>query len=512
MRNNKFKLLVLFILFNWLGNSLFAQLKFNYTWVSGINITYEIKFDGGGFKYLDSVHSLQYMQGLGGSNICDSNGNVMLMSSGTRIFNYSKNIIENGDSIGGKDLIKYYGGVSYYPQTSLFLPFKDSIYYMPYCTASDTEFNKWINISGHIAVYDILGYCKIDMKLNGGAGKVIQREIPLLENQTLSKTQMMACKHANGQDWWLFKQARGDNKVFKFLFTQDSVINYGTQSFPEPTFSFYDQGGQSMFSQDGTKYASTCRGTGKIFVADFDRCLGILSNPKVYILPEQNVHSPFDSTLTETFTEGLAFSPNGQFLYVNMYFNIQQLDLLDPDSATAWHHVAGLDTLWASFQSYSNMYLGPDDKLYIGNFSNGSKQMSRIDNPDIKGAGCNFCPRCLRMPDGGIVAPPCMPNYNLGASQPCWPLGTVNSIVSSRNLLVYPNPAQQYVTIEYKLLSTETAQFNLFDILGNKVISTTLDGKNLKTILDIQHLAQGVYSYQLVSSDAKLFTGKLIKE
>ena len=80
------------------------------------------------------------------------------------------------------------------------------------------------------------------------------------------------------------------------------------------------------------------------------------------------------------------------------------------------------------------------------------------------------------------------------------------------DLVVYPNPAQQYVTIEYKLRSTETAQFNLFDIMGKKVICTTLGGENSKTTLDIHHLAQGVYSYQLIRSDAKVVTGKLIKD
>ncbi|MBL7766179.1 MAG: T9SS type A sorting domain-containing protein [Chitinophagaceae bacterium] len=477
-----------------------AQSKFNYSWVSGIFKTYIIVFNGAEMVFSDSTHSINYLSLNGGTNICDSNGNVILMSNGCKVFNKNKVILDNGDSIGGRDYLQYYNGFSLVPQTCLFLPFKDSVYYMPYCTASDTEFDKWMNVSGHDAVFDMMGYCKIDMKLNGGLGKVVEREIPLLQNDTLSKSQMMACKHANGKDWWVLKQARGANKVYKFLFTQDSVDYIGSQNFPEPVFSIFDQGGQSMFSQDGTKYATTCRGTGKVFVADFDRCQGILSNPEVYNIPEQNCHNPLDTTLKETFTEGLAFSPNGQYLYIDMYFNILQLDLLDTDSSTAWYHVAGLDTTWDAFQSYSNMYLAPDNRLYIGNFSNGSKQMSRIDNPDVKGVGCNFCPRCLRMPAAGIVAPPHMPNYDLGIdTSMCWPLENENVNEKENLLSIYPNPARNVLTIESDDLNRRENTVEVYNLLGQVLLSERRKTSSGKIDLDISSLKEGMYLLKIVT-------------
>lgn len=120
---------------------------------------------------------------------------------------------------------------------------------------------------------------------------------------------MMACKHANGRDWWLLKQARGVNRIFKFLFTQDSVYNYGIQTFAEPIFSTNDLQGQSMFNEQGTQYASTCEWTEKVFVADFDRCQGILSNPKVYNVARLNANNPFDTTIIDQNTEGLCLEP-----------------------------------------------------------------------------------------------------------------------------------------------------------------------------------------------------------
>ncbi|MBK9480862.1 MAG: hypothetical protein IPO02_02515 [Bacteroidetes bacterium] len=49
-----------------------------------------------------------------------------------------------------------------------------------------------------------------------------------------------------------------------------------------------------------------------------------------------------------------------------------------------------MDTTFNKFQHYEASYYGGDGKLYIGNFGGTSKQMSRIDNPDVKGAGLHF--------------------------------------------------------------------------------------------------------------------------
>lgn len=403
-------------------NSLIAQTnKFNNEWICGtlysniitLKVNNQFEFD----RFYDTtlISGGKFYFDCGGSNICDSNGHLNFVSCGFDVIGSNKNFVDGLDSIGGREFMKYNGGFSGYSQYSIFLPFANHIYYFVNNSVSDSFWAYYNNTPGAVAMFDELLYCKIDMDGNAGTGKCLDREIKLLQHENLSMTQMMACKHGNGKDWWLFKQAQSVNKVFKFLFTQDSVINYGIQTFIEPIFSLWSQGGQSMFSQDGTKYATTCRGTRKIFVADFNRCSGELSNPLVYDLPPLNAHSTFDSTMVDVLSEGLAFSPNGRFLYVNMYYNIQQLDLLDSDTSTRWSVVAGLDTTWNVFNSYSSMYLGPDNKLYVGNFGGLSKQMSYFDTPNNKGLGSGFCPRCLRFPRVGVTAPPCMPNYDLGA-------------------------------------------------------------------------------------------------
>src|SRR5690606_11319369 len=147
-------------------------------------------------------------------------------------------------------------------------------------------------------------------------------------------------------------------------------------------------------------------------------------------------HNPNTSDIDKTFA-GLAFSPNGKYLYVAKDFNILQLDLTDPNPQTAWYHVAGLDTTWNAFMLHSSMYLGPDDKLYISNCTGLSDAMSVINDPNNKGVACDFCPRCLRFPTfyynggkiTGVASPPCMPNYKLGATNPpCWVTGVEEDV------------------------------------------------------------------------------------
>ena len=79
-------------------------------------------------------------------------------------------------------------------------------------------------------------------------------------------------------------------------------------------------------------------------------------------------------------------------------------------------------------------------------------------------------------------------------------------------VLVYPVPAGNTITIEYKFKDGETAQFYLYDILGNKVISTMLNDQNPKTTIDIHELAQGLYRYQVINSNSLSYYGKILKE
>ena len=500
------------------SSSAFTQNKYGNIWVQGGPIAFTSEFNGNLVtnKYFDTVYN--FMFEAGHSNICDSAGNLILCSNGFHIYNQNKTIIEGGDSLVSDALIDFNPEGSRYTQSSIFLPLANSKYCFITATASDFEINTyWQHLNLGRCEFDLLLYNIIDMKANNGLGKVVKRKIPLLENVQLSRSQMMACRHGDGKSWWLLKQVQKNNFIYKFLITQDSVYGPFTQSFAQPVFSLAEVAGQSMFNDDGTRYATTCRGTGKVFVADFDRCSGNLSNPSVYQMPFNTIMNPYDSTMfVDSFSEGLCFSPNGRFIYVSNYYHIQQLDLQDSNPNTQWAVVAEMDTTWDYFQQYSSIAPGPDGKIYIGNWNGFSNAMSVINNPNSKGIACSFCPKCLRFPmyhfsptniGGGVFQPPCMANYKLGAANPiCWPVGIEEVQAEEEVMKVYPNPAQESISIEYTLGGI----LEITDLEGRITKHISLSGDSGKLRVNITNITNGIYFYRHIIDGQLKGTGKIV--
>ncbi len=84
---------------------------------------------------------------------------------------------------------------------------------------------------------------------------------------------------------------------------------------------------------------------------------------------------------------------------------------------------------------------------------------------------------------------------------------TVNNNVDIKKIFViYPNPAQNFITIE-----TDTAPGNLyfFDINGKCVLIKNINSKN--TIVAVNNLQKGIYIIKLIS-DSKIYVAKMIKD
>lgn len=467
--------------------TMYCQSNFSNTWLIG-GTGYQIKFDNGSIIHdtilLSSITSTFFSEGK--SNICDSTGNMKYLSDGFNVYHPNGSFVDGGDTLVPLDYYNYYSGFSSSSQSSLFLPMENSIYYFITPTCSDSNLaNVWFGIGSNKAPFDLLLYNKIDGKLNGGQGMVVQRMQPLLENNELSKVQMMACKHGNGKDWWLFKMAGDANKVYKFLFTKDSVVNYGVQYFPYPFRGYQDLNGQMAFSKDGTKFATTySHKYGEVLTANFDRCSGMLSNMEKLDVPPKLVTTS-TGPIMDSFNGGLCFSPNGRFLYISRATHIMQYDYQD----NTYYKVYELDTSTTQFLGYSSLHLAPNGKIYIGNLGGGAaKQMSVIDNPDVKGVGCNFCRKCLRSNSsyGYLTTPPCMPNYELGVdtvNQNCWAVGIEQHTLKVREWDVYPNPSSSKVYIR----NAERRKKNLYNAIGQLIFST------LNNEIDVSSLSKGMY-------------------
>ena len=474
-----------------LSNSiLFAQAYYGKSWMIGLAGIFA-KFDNSSYIF-DTTNVSNNSQTAflaGKSSICDSNGNIHLISDGLNVYDAQGNYIIGGDTLANLYYYNYQGGMSPYSQSSIFLPMDSGKCYFILPTATQwTIDNIWFNSNLQKAPFDQLYFNEINMYSNNGKGVVTKRMQKLLENVEISKTQMMACRHGNGKDWWLLKKASDSNNVYTFLVTQDSIYNKGIQRLPFPMYRQYDNMGQMMFNNDGTQIATTQNDLlGIVYIADFDRCYGTLSNYQKIQVPAQPSGPVLDSTTT-----GVCFSPNNQFLYVAKYDHILQYNLTD----NTWFYVHYKDTTDTEFQGYNTMYLAPNNKIYIGNWNGFSKQMSSIDNPNLKGNACNFCRKCFKSPkvlDGFLKTPPCVPNYGLDAMPNCWPLSSEQLAISSEQLEVYPNPSSTIFEVRG---SKKGSKKELYNSIGQLIISTK------ENEIDVHNLSKGIY-YLKVGNQTK---------
>lgn len=443
------------------------------------------------YVYTDGAHSC----------VSDSaNGGLLFFCNSVIMYDTLGHIMDNGDSL---QPAKIYGhnccpsqgfGIT---QGSLILPKgSDNQYYVFTPTITDLMYTYWnTNPFGDGRFpYNLILYHVVDMNANAGMGKVIQKNVKILENVELCKAGMMACRHANGYDWWLLKQGANTNTIYTFLVTKDTVVLDTIQTLPEPVFGYYDLTGQSCFNSDGSKYAFATGGGylnnhgAHLFIADFDRCHGIVSNVK-------EIAVPYDSTLTildtlwqayDSLITGISFSPNDSFLYVTRRYNIYQYDVYEPDSLLSMYLLKqGPDTTFLQFAEYGQLHLGIDGRIYIGKRGGTGNSNSVIDKPNIKGIGCDFCRKCLRLDTTQWYTKSFanMPNFNMPKKEPCWPLESQQYTVVREQLEVYPNPTSTIFYIKNKIGKKKV----LYNTLGVTVKSTFEDA------IEVKHFPKGIY-------------------
>jgi len=452
----------------------------------------------------------------GASNICDSaTGALLMFSNGYVLYDAQGGKMENGDSLVPSKIFHLNSDPqSPYSQGSLILPKgSNGLYYVFTNTITDSMYDYWFTNpfgDGRFPA-NLLQYHVIDMNANNGLGKVVQKNVALLTNVEMSKVGMMACRHANGYDWWLLKQALDTNLIYTFLVTKDTVVLDTIQGFSAPHFGYLDLQGQSCFSTDGSKYAfiqSTCN---KLFVADFDRCYGILSTPKVYTIPIDSTTfpNPPPQYIWDSISRGVCFSPNDSFIYITREFNIYQFDINNSDSASAWYRVKhGEDTTLLLFAEYGQLYKGLDNKIYIGKAGGQGSQNSVIDYPNNKGGACGFCRKCIRYDstDYFTFSFANMPDFNLGKKEPCWPLSNGEILKTVNEILVYPNPTSGILYFEITNPKYKNSKVELYNVLGQLLRSEKIQ-TNKKSEIDISNLSNGIYYLRCVG-----ICKKIIKE
>ena len=78
------------------------------------------------------------------------------------------------------------------------------------------------------------------------------------------------------------------------------------------------------------------------------------------------------------------------------------------------------------------------------------------------------------------------------------------------SLSVYPNPAHDYLKVNYNLGSGEKAQFELINLVGSRVFSQDLNASDSEIEIDVRDLNAGIYFYTLKVNGELAVSKKLV--
>lgn len=317
------------------------------------------------------------------ASISDQQGNLLYYTNGYDVEDAHFNKIPGATDLG----IKYWDGLVE-PQGVLFLnnPSSDSSKYLFYISIK-------LN-SPHFHVLD-LNYLLIEKHTN----KVIK--FGNVVHDTLNSGCLTACKHANGQDYWILLNKENTNLFYKILVTSLGIRTLAIQSVGP---RIIEGAGQAVFSPNGEYFALyesiSNREGAYFFLYKFDRCTGELTEL-------QNKH------VSKMGFGGISFSPNSKLFYHSSGLVLSQTALSHENPLDNFEEIEIItdQTSWGS--QYNLHQLGPDGRIYISNaYSN--FVMHRINRPNEPGKSSFPRSNSFALKTLGGYGIPNMPNYRLG--------------------------------------------------------------------------------------------------
>ena len=152
-------------------------------------------------------------------SICDDSGNFLFCTNGIDVLNRLGQIMPHGDFLSAPpawsntnyNQVVQGGMPSREGVVILPKPGDPNLYYIFHYSPVDTDF-----IPGGYESLNLY-YSVVDMTQDNGNGDIIRKNVPLVQNELLSYSRMSACRHANGRDWWIVKNAWHENLYYTFL-------------------------------------------------------------------------------------------------------------------------------------------------------------------------------------------------------------------------------------------------------------------------------------------------------
>lgn len=319
---------------------------------------------------------------------------------------------------------------------------------------------------------------------------------------------IVACRHANGRDWWVLRSGLYKNKFYLGLLSPTGLemntiyTNVANDYQSSVAFNF--------FSPDGSRFFHYAGFNDRIlWEYEFDRCTGTLSDPIEHSLFD--LLDPYD-------VPPMCPSPDGKIIYIRKSnTNTSMTEIIQFRLEDNAHYIASLNTfgpiLSPNLRSIFSSRLISDtipstwDEVWLDVFT----------TPDVFGPTTSYVESEYNLQSwglGGVL--PNYANYRLGPidGSLCDTLGLDNP-VSIKELekevldcIVYPNPWVSELQI--KLARSSEYTISLTDMLGKLHYSAQFNGGEHQLDLSGQILSEGIYWVEIVDTKRGLRAGKKI--
>jgi hypothetical protein len=152
--------------------------------------------------------------------------------------------------------------------------------------------------------------------------------------------------------------------------------------------------------------------------------------------------------------------------------------------------------------------LAPDGKIYMSSSSN-AHYFHVINNPNIRGVGCNVREWGQRLITQNGWSIPNYPVYRLGSLEgsSCDTIYNSVSDVDVGGVRIYPNPASNLCTIELPS-AINHATIEILDIIGHRLFNVEINTNSYS--LDVSKFPKGMYLVVCKSQNGMQWVRKLI--
>jgi hypothetical protein len=424
-----------------------------------------------------------------GGNISDQNGQVLFFTNGYTLGIPDSLIATNGDSLGCSPNEAQVDSNTYAYGNG----FLNSMLILP--QPGDSSRYQMIHTNPFYGNTDPLCYsCALklfnsEVVIDSNGTVAITQKNQIVFSDTLAVGGMTATKHGNGRDWWIVVFPAYES-YYHLLLLSPNGITHTIHSLPVPPCREYN----TRFSPDGEKLAllGNLGNPNAYSLLDFDRCTGILGNPRLAFNFDQS-YPPW----------GCCFSPDSRYIYTSNTFSIYRYDTQASNFSASretifYTNSFFLDTFAGNPTNLFTMYPSYDGRIYLNSTST-VNVYSWIENPNAPAAQVEFhyMEGFFRKLNNGTTT--VHPNYHLGpkVGSACDTLGLTVGLNTNEPLEVsiFPNPGNGKLYLQYEPPRNKSGWLCIYDAAGKLHLKTELAQWTNQKELDLTSLAEGMYAF-----------------